>query len=94
MENTFFNCLNLKIDYKITTWFKPSTKSSVDDCVYPVCSCCIKVKTTVHYLVHCLNYLMKEKPFWTASYLSFQIFVEQSGSFINVFLFGDTSLAR
>ena len=50
-------------------------------------SCDIEVETTAYCLLHCPNYYMKEKPFWTTSNLS----LEQSHSFINiVLLFGDT----
>ena len=94
MENTFFNCLNPKIDYKVTTWFKSSTRSSADDCLNVICSCCIKVKTTVHYLVHCLN-LYKRKTLLDNIMSVLRNISEQSDSFINnVFLFGETTLAQ
>ena len=34
-------------------------KNSFQDCLNPLCSCGVEVETTVHYLLHCPNYLMR-----------------------------------
>ena len=34
-------------------------KNSFQDCLNPLCSCGVEVETTVHYLLHCPNCLMR-----------------------------------
>ena len=80
-ENSFFNCLNPKgvklikrLRLGITHLRDHKFKHSFQDCLNPICTCGIEVKTTAHFLLHCPNYYLKEKLFWTTSNLSFLIF--------------------
>ena len=92
--NCFFNCLNPKGIKQITKLrlgfshlrdhkFKRS---------FHYCSCGIEVETTVHYLLHCPNYLHERKTLLSDIKSTLPNILEQNDSFINVFVFGDTSL--
>ena len=67
-------------------------KHSFQDCLNPICSCGIEVETTAHFLLHCSNYLHERKTLLDNTKSALLNILEQSESFINVLLFGDTSL--
>ena len=67
-------------------------KHSFQDCLNPICSCGIEVETTAHFLLHYSNYLHERKTLLDNTKSALLNILEQSESFINVLLFGDTSL--
>ena len=58
----------------------------------PICSCGTEDETTAHCLPHCPNYLYERKTLLHNIKSVLPNILEQSYYFINVFLFGDTSL--
>ena len=68
-----------EIDLKQVSWDTHTTSRYVQNqslCNWacPICTFCIEVETTAHYLLHCPNYLSEKAPIWTTSNLSFLIF--------------------
>ena len=92
MEYTWFRYSKL--------WNKPGLshlrdhkfKHSFQNFLNPICSCGTEVETTAHYLLHCANYLHERKILLDNIISVFPDILEQSVSFINVLLVGDTSV--
>ena len=66
-------------------------KYSFQDCLNPLRSFRIEVETTAYFLLHCPNYLHERKTFLDNIRSVFLNILEQSDSFHNDLLFGDTS---
>ena len=95
----FFNCphhkgvklitiLRLGLSYPRNHKFK----HSFQDCLNPTCSCDIEVETNALCLLNCSNYLHETKILLNNIKSVLPNILEQSDSFINVLLFGDTFL--
>ena len=98
--NSFFNCLNpagvksiKRLRLGLSYLWDHKFKHVFQDCLNPICICCIEIETTAHYLLHCPYYLPERKNLLDNIKSVFPNILEQSDSFINnVLVFGDTSL--